>query len=166
MGFSNVNLVEAEGAFPPGYHVQGTHLSLSRGEWPPKQLSRDGHEAAAMPGLPPRQNVTHKHYPKLPSRHPKSCSACPKDTKCPLPPLAAGLGTHAVHSALLRWLRHAQSPSSQTDRPGPFRHCPTTAAGASCHAYTSHGCRMGFVTYLKFIFFLSLFGSLFITGPL
>lgn len=31
---------------------------------------------------------------------------------------------------------------------------------------TSHRCRMDFITYLKFIFILSLFGSLLITGPL
>lgn len=105
-------------------------------------------------------------YPKLPPRHPKCCAACPKDNKRPRPPLAAGLGTYVVHSALLRWLRYAKSPSSQTDWPGPSRPCPTTVAEAGCHVYTSHRCRMGFVTYLKFIFFLSLFGSLFITGPL
>lgn len=58
---------------------------------------------------------------------------------------------------------HGWSPASER-QPGPRAGSERTRTTDT--ACTSDRGRMHLITYLKFIFFLSLVGSLFITGPL
>lgn len=122
--------------------------------------------------------------PKLPS--PRSPSAVQLPTALPTP--SAGAGNMSCSPPLPEVAPSTWSPSFGTqpglrDRKGHSRRggrgpetlCPLpdstgTLSTQHCpahHQLTPHtGCRAGWITYLKFTVFLSLFGSLLITGPL
>ena len=183
----------SEAASGPGRHTQRAplvaqtikrekHSRLPRDRQPLRPLGNES-QGSTDARLPPRRNITHAGHP--------SCRLLA--AQVPFSSLQPSLhprqepGTRALCGLFLRWLPvpgapplgHNQDSGTEGAQPeqgrGAETPCPLPAAQRPSstqrcpahHQLTPHtGRRVGWITYLKFTVFLSLFGSLLITGLL